>query len=137
MSAWNNAVRITAPPQEVWKVLADLPHSSQWQPNVKWAIVESKGPFGPGTQVKLETAQGTVRLSVKECAAPERLVMEVDRVGVKGRSTYVLTPMGDETVVEHRLDLELAGLASLFSFTVGGSLKKELLSLKKWVERTA
>jgi uncharacterized protein YndB with AHSA1/START domain len=52
------SVEISRSPEEVFAYLTDFSHATEWQENLVSANVESQGPFGVGSRVKMKRRIG-------------------------------------------------------------------------------
>lgn len=96
------SVVVARPPAEVYDVVADLERGPEWQSSLESVDVER------GTEVR--TFAGHRRegsFEVTEDVRPERFGIESRAGSVRARALFMLTPVGEGTRVEARLDLDL------------------------------
>ena len=113
----NESLRIEAPPQAFWPMVADLGQLARW--NAKLASVEPRSDGGPRVGYTCRTVwrmSGRERQFVTriETCDPPRLVVFVHQDEADGRRIvrehFELAPAAQGTRVRHRLDLSQSGI---------------------------
>jgi ligand-binding SRPBCC domain-containing protein len=129
MTVLENSVRIDAPPQKVWSVLASLEALDQYDPGVTKSEIVTATREGPGAARRCDLAPGgwfkekivdfhpseSLSFELFECTLPVRRL----------RHSYTLTPDGSGTLVCQRMEYEL-------KFGPVGKLMDAMMVRKKW-----
>jgi uncharacterized protein YndB with AHSA1/START domain len=94
--AYSVATKIAAPPEEVWRVLADAPAYTSWSSTV----IKLEGTIAQGQRIKLQAKVApdrTFDLAVSELKPNSRMVWEDGMpMGMfSGVRTFTLTPQAD------------------------------------------
>lgn len=130
MSLFRVVARIEAPPETVWRHLADWEGSAAWMVDATTVEVTGAQRQGVGTRVRAVTRIAGVRLvDEMEVVAwePGRLIAVMHhRPPIRGLAWFEITPLRDGTRFEwvEELDPPLGPLGEL-----GGRL------LRPWIER--
>ncbi len=136
---------VEAPVRDVWRVFTDLRSRCDWLSTVTAVELMSSGPFGAGTvwretRTMADGTEITEEFLVRECAVPERFVVESPGIGADYRMTYTFVPVTEGrhvgatmvTVVQDGTPTAPAGrfLALVFgglaARTVEGALRRDL-----------
>ncbi|BCJ53693.1 hypothetical protein Asp14428_51680 [Actinoplanes sp. NBRC 14428] len=136
---------VEAPVVEVWRVFTDLRRRREWLSTVTHVEMLTDGPFGAGTvwretRTMADGGEITEEFRVRECAVPERFVVESPGIGADYRMTYTFVPVLEGrhrggtmvTVVQDGTPTAPAGrfLALVFgglaARTVEGALRRDL-----------
>jgi hypothetical protein len=136
---------VEAPVSEVWRVFTDLRSRREWLSTVTEVELMTPGSFGAGTvwretRTMADDTMITEEFRVRECAVPEKFVVESPGIGADYRMTYTFVPVlegrhrggtmvsvvqdGTPTAPTGRfLALVFGGLAAR---TVEGALRRDL-----------
>jgi uncharacterized membrane protein len=108
MPRWEHSIDISATPERVWQVMADIERWPDWTPSIISVRKLSDGPFGAGTAAAVR-ARGTPESTwtVTE-AAPTRSFTWETRV------------RGARTVAGHVIDAAPGGARVVLSVEIGG-----------------
>jgi ligand-binding SRPBCC domain-containing protein len=129
MTVLENQIRIEAPPERVWSVLASLDALANYDPGVSEAEIVSEAKNGPGAARKCDLAPGgwfkervgtwrpneALSFELYECTLPVRSL----------RHSYTLVPDAGGTVVRQRMEYRL-------KFGPLGRLLDALVVRRKW-----
>jgi ligand-binding SRPBCC domain-containing protein len=129
MTVLENSIRIDAPPDKVWSVLATLDALDRYDPGVIKSEIITPTRVGPGAarQCDLEPG-GWFKEKVAEWTPNESLSFELFECTLPVRSlkhSYTLTLDGSGTVVRQRMEYEL-------KFGLIGKLMDAAVVRKKW-----
>jgi uncharacterized protein YndB with AHSA1/START domain len=80
-------------PEEVWAILADFEHWSEWNPEVKRVELQPDRNGHRALTVIGSWGEAPTEITVWE--PPHRLVTDMDAGGFRGRWTYELSPASD------------------------------------------
>ena len=111
MTVLENSIRIAAPPERVWSVLATLDALAKYDPGVSKSEIVSPVKEGPGAARRCDLKPGgwfkervadwrpnqALSFELYECTLPVRRL----------RHSYTLVRDGDATVVRQRMEYEL------------------------------
>nr|WSY54193.1 SRPBCC domain-containing protein [Streptomyces sp. NBC_00886] len=93
--------RISAPVEDVWRVLVAFDQYAQWHPVLSLDAKPEQVVVGadiPGRRSGGDTGQQDVTLRITDVQAPHRLVWEGGSLdAILGRHSFVLTPQPDGT----------------------------------------
>ncbi|MGW0651492.1 SRPBCC domain-containing protein [Streptomyces umbrinus] len=93
--------RISAPPEDVWRVLVAFDQYAQWHPVLSLDAKPEQVVVGAEVQGRLsdaDTGQQDVTMRIVDVQAPHRLVWEGGSLdAILGRHSFVLTPQPDGT----------------------------------------
>ncbi|MEV4635889.1 SRPBCC family protein [Actinoplanes sp. NPDC049548] len=136
---------VEAPVVEVWRVFTDLRRRCEWLSTVTRVELLTPGPFDAGTgwretRTMADGGEITEEFRVRECAVPDRFVVESPGIGADYRMTYTFVPVIEGrhrggtmvTVVQDGTPTAPAGrfLALVFgglaARTVEGALRRDL-----------
>lgn len=129
MTVLENSIRINAPPEKVWSVLASLEALDRYDPGVTKSEIVSASREGPGAARRCDLKPGgwfkekvadwtpneSLSFELFECTLPVRRL----------RHTYTLTKDGAGTTVHQRMEYEL-------KFGLVGRLMDAMMVRKKW-----
>jgi ligand-binding SRPBCC domain-containing protein len=124
-----NSIRISAPPEKVWSVLASLESLDQYDPGIKKSKIVSPSKEGPGSTRRCDLTPGgwfeeqvadwrphySISFELLACSLP------VHRL----KHSYTLTPDESGTLVRQRMEYEL-------KFGIVGKLMDALMVRSKW-----
>jgi ligand-binding SRPBCC domain-containing protein len=129
MTVLENSIRIDAPPEKVWLVLASLDALDQYDPGVTKAEVVTSSRQGPGAARRCDLAPGGwFKEQVADWKPNEALSFELIECSLPVRRlkhSYTLTADGAGTVVRQRMEYEL-------KFGPVGKLMDAMMVRKKW-----
>jgi ligand-binding SRPBCC domain-containing protein len=131
MTILENSIRIEAPPERVWSVLATLDALAEYDPGVSKVEVLSSERQGPGAARRCDLAPGgwfkervatwrpheALSFELYDCTLPVRRL----------RHDYELVPDGAGTIVRQRMEYQL-------KFGLLGSVLDALVVKRKWNE---
>jgi ligand-binding SRPBCC domain-containing protein len=124
-----NSIRINAPRDKVWSVLASLDALDQYDPGVKKSQVVSSRTAGLGAARQCDLVPGGwFKEKVTEWRPQEALAFELFECTLPVRRlkhSYTLTPDSGGTIVHQRMEYELR-------FGPLGKLMDALMVRKKW-----
>jgi ligand-binding SRPBCC domain-containing protein len=129
MTVLENEIRIEAPPERVWSVLASLDALADYDPGVSKAEIVTETKQGPGAARRCDLAPGgwfkervvawraneALSFELYECTLPVRAL----------RHSYTLVPDAGGTIVSQRMEYRL-------KFGLLGKLLDALVVRKKW-----
>jgi ligand-binding SRPBCC domain-containing protein len=129
MTVLENQVRIEAPPEKVWSVLASLDALAQYDPGIAKSEIVSDAKQGPGAARRCDLAPGgwfkervaawrpneSLSFELYDCTLPVRAL----------RHSYTLVPEGGGTLVSQRMEYRL-------KFGPLGKLLDAMIVRKKW-----
>jgi len=129
MTVLENSIRIAAPPERVWSVLATLDALAKYDPGVSKSEIVSPVKEGPGAARRCDLKPGgwfkervadwrpnqALSFELYECTLPVRRL----------RHSYTLVRDGDATVVRQRMEYEL-------KFGALGKLLDAVVVRRKW-----
>lgn len=129
MTVLENSIRIDAPPEKVWSVLASLDALDKYDPGITKAEVVTPSREGPGAARRCDLAPGGwLKEEVADWTPNESLSFELFECSLPVRRlkhSYTLTPDGSGTVVRQRMEYEL-------EFGLVGKLMDAIMVRKKW-----
>jgi uncharacterized protein YndB with AHSA1/START domain len=136
---------ISASPERVFSVLADLGQSREWMPEIERLDDVTPAPFGMWTSWWETRHAGrpefvsTIRITAFEPAKALGFVLEGK--GMTRRMRFTLAPSGAGTQVQYEAEMKGRGLMSLMTGTINQMMAKldaDLLDrLQAQVERRA
>ena len=101
VQAFDRAATIPRPPHEVWAVLTDWAHATEWMPGVQ-TIAPVDGDGGPPSALRF-SARGKDHDAVVRAWEPDRrLVLESTQGGVTATYEYLLAAAGPATQIRLR-----------------------------------
>ena len=119
MTVLENSIRIAAPREKVWSVLASLDALERYDPGIRKSEIASASKEGLGAVRRCEVASGGwFEERVVAFRPPESLAFELVECSLPLRRlshSYTLTREGDSTLVRQRMeyDLKLGPLGKL------------------------
>jgi uncharacterized protein YndB with AHSA1/START domain len=139
------SVTVNRPPAEVFAYLSDVSKHAEWSPKP----YRVEGTAGPVTAGDTFTSIGTIPgdknhrndVTVTECAAPTRLVLDSAEKDEHFVNTFELQPQGDGTLLTRSMDGPKPGfpLSVVFPLIMAAFIKpdvqKGLNNLKAQLER--
>ena len=113
--AIEESILIAAPPERVWKLLADPFGWRFWWPQCKAAATEDRKPLRDGSRLELSLQLGFLPLTLRptvEVAQPGKTLLWVGTgLGVTGRHAFYLEPRPNGTWIRQRETFEGWGIA--------------------------
>jgi uncharacterized protein YndB with AHSA1/START domain len=105
-----HAIETTAPPEAIWRVWADVPRWSEWNPDIE--RIEISGPFEADSTITMTPrGQEPIELRIAEAVEPALFVDEADLGEVVVRTLHRAERVdGGPTRVVYRM--EITGPAS-------------------------
>jgi ligand-binding SRPBCC domain-containing protein len=129
MTVLENSIRIDAPPEKVWSVLASLDALAKYDPGVTKSEIVSPAREGPGAARRCDLAPGGwFKERVADWRPHEALSFELYECTLPVRRlhhSYTLVAEGGATVVRQRMEYEL-------KFGLLGKLLDALMVRRKW-----
>jgi len=129
MTVLENSIRINAPRDKVWSVLASLDALEQYDPGIKKSKFVSPQTEGVGAARQCELLPGGwFKEKVTEWRPHEALAFELFECTLpvrRLRHRYTLTPDSGGTIVKQRMEYEL-------KFGPLGKLMDAMMVRKKW-----
>jgi ligand-binding SRPBCC domain-containing protein len=129
MTVLENSVRIDAPPDKVWSVLASLDALERYDPGVVKSEIVTSSQEGPGAARRCDLKPGGwFKERVAEWTPHESLSFELFECTLPVRRlkhSYTLTRDGSGTTVHQRMEYEL-------KFGPIGKLMDLMMVRKKW-----
>ncbi|SOJ54022.1 hypothetical protein MSIMFB_01519 [Mycobacterium simulans] len=106
---------ITAPPQAIWDVLADLGALSSWADNIDHSCVLNHGPDGAplGTTRRIQVGRNALVDRITEFDPPVALGYDIEGLPPRLRKVanrWTLRPAGNRTVVTLTSTVEVGSL---------------------------
>ena len=131
MSHLTTRVRVAAPPETVFELVADPSRAPDWQTLVA-SVRELEGPPGVvGSSftglIRIPGRAIEARFAVTAANRPNRLEITVTTAGGWARTTVAIAPDEAGSTVDVRLDYELAGetLGGLLGLLTGNAIERE------------
>ena len=112
MAKATSEIRINAPKEKVWEVLADFGGVAKWAPPVQHSVSTTEANSGVGTERSCEVPGfGTVTERATEWQEGRRIGYDVKSDGPikSAHNSFTLSPAGNETVVTIATDIEMSG----------------------------
>ncbi len=140
-------MRVEAPSERVWALLADIGGVAEWNPTVDHAVTTSEGSEGLGASRSCAVAgMGTVQETVVAWDEGREMLYEIEGAAMmrRMRAGFTLAPIdaGAATLVTMRADFAMRGgpLGALMAATVGrrklrATMLHVLAGLREHVER--
>ena len=133
---------IHRPVTEVFATVADVAGFPRWNPTTKSARPLSEGSPANGTRFELEIAGFGKTVQELQEFELNRSVMLVPHIkAMAGGHRFKFTAVGDDTQVDHELEMTPKGIFRLFTPLMGMIGRKNLHAtadaLKQFVERGA
>ena len=129
MTVLENSIRIDAPPDKVWSVLASLDALHRYDPGITRAQIVSPEREGPGSARRCDlTPGGWYEERVAEWRPHEALSFELYQCTLPVRAlthSYTLVPDGSGNLVRQRMEYQL-------KFGPLGRLLDAALVRRKW-----
>ncbi len=129
MTVLENSIRIDAPPEKVWSVLASLDQLDRYDPGVTRSEIVTSSREGPGAARRCELKPGGwFKEKVADWTPNESLSFELFECTLPVRRlkhSYKLTQDGSGTIVHQRMEYEL-------KFGAVGKLMDAMMVKKKW-----
>lgn len=132
-----NAV-LSATPDQVFSVLADLNQARQWMPSIQKIERMDDRPFGVGTAWKetrlagKRSMESTIRIVA--CEPGERLAMRVESNAMEGDMSFTLKATGPGTEVHYTARMKGRGVMRLMSGTINKMMAQEDADLLQRLE---
>jgi ligand-binding SRPBCC domain-containing protein len=129
MTVLENSIRIDAPPDKVWSVLASLDALDRYDPVVTKSEIISPEREGPGSARRCDVKpSGYFKERIADWQPSQSLSFELFECTLPVRRlkhSYTLTPDGSGTLVRQRTEYEL-------KFGPVGKLMDVVMVRKKW-----
>lgn len=136
MYSWKTTLHFDAPRDRVWETLIDFGNMKSWRPGVTSSSVETDGPIGQGTRVRLNQGGNATVLTVEEWGPPRLLRLYLTRGSLHGSSRFYLTNVaGGGTQLEHTYELNPPLYLEPLMLFAGFGIRRELNALKRWVDK--
>lgn len=141
MIRFANTVDIDREPEAVYAYLADLEHTSEWNPAITSSQKVTPGPIGIGTryrQARSAPTPGVEMLEITGLEAPRRIEV-IGKVGwFNARLSYELTSTSSGTRLTNTAELEsplpLTFVGNIFGSRIKASVAENLGVLKTLLE---
>ena len=108
---YEQTIDIAAPPDAVWRVLADVERWPEWTPSMRSVKLESDGPFAVGSRAKLGVA-----------GAPMSSMWEVTSLGAGRSFVWESAQPGMRTIAGHYIEATDAGSRVRLTIDMNGPL---------------
>jgi len=133
---------IDRPADDVFDVIVDLESFPRWNPTTKSARKLSPGEPGEGTTFELAIRGfGKTVQELRGFERDRRVTLVPHFSALSGGHTFVLTPEGGGTRVDHELEMNPRGawrvMGPLMPFLGRRNLRKTADALKAWLERAS
>lgn len=135
MKAWEANIEILAPIQVVWDTATNFVEVPAWNPYVTRAHILSLQPFGKGTVFAHERDFRQAILKIQEFHLDTYIKLDIKVNRILGTAEYFLKPTVEGTIFTYVLKLKLNGTDRFAAPFIGRIVRKELTSLKKWIEQ--
>lgn len=119
--------------EDIWNVFTDPSRWSEWSSLLTGLQWTEGAPWQPGSQSVIEIAQPAFKLktTVKECAAPNKIVWTGAAMGVNIENTFEFTVQPDGTTLM-KAAIDLSGPAVFF---INDDMKKKgMAAFTPWFE---
>jgi uncharacterized protein YndB with AHSA1/START domain len=132
---------IEMPVADVFAAIVDLESFPRWNPTTKSARRLSPGETGEGTTFELQIRGfGKTIQELQGFERDRRVTLVPHLKALGGGHTFVLTPDGDRTRIDHELEMIPKGGMRVLSPLVGmmgrRNLRQTASALKAWLERS-
>lgn len=128
-------IRISASPEEVWKVHADINGWQAWNPDISASKLE--GELAPGSEFSWTSRGVKITSTLQEVEAETRLSWTGSGPGTSARHLWTLEADGDGTLLKTEESMEgwmVSLLKRKMQKTLENSLTGWLIDLKQEVE---
>ncbi len=120
---------VRAPVERVWEVFTDLSKAAERMSGVEKIEVLNPGGFKVGTTWRetrvMHGKTAVEQLTVTDCEAPSRYLVEAQSRGTHYRSEFTFTPDGDETIVRMTFGAEAHGaVGKVVGAVLGGLISR-------------
>jgi len=123
---------IDRPIGEVFSTIIDVANFPRWNPDTPSARKLTPGGTGEGTQFETEIKGfGKVLQELREFRPNEQVRLVSDTKMVAGGHRFILTAEGDQTRVDHELEMTPKGIFRIFAPLMGVMGRKNLRALAK------
>jgi uncharacterized protein YndB with AHSA1/START domain len=113
-------IKVTAPPERVFSLWADVTNWHTWDPDTKRATLE--GPFQTGSRGRLTPTKGNAVPMLLTSVVPNKSFTVESKIPLfRMIFEHETHPTGSETEVIHRVSL-----SGFLSFLIGPMLRKQL-----------
>jgi carbon monoxide dehydrogenase subunit G len=113
MSVIQASVEVNAPPEEVWKVVADPRNLSRWDRHIAKVEGVPREGLQEGTRYTTELrvfgARAHVNSEVLELSAPNHAKVRIEGIATGTVETWLEPLVGNRTRLRHRVDFRLKG----------------------------
>jgi uncharacterized protein YndB with AHSA1/START domain len=132
---------IDRPAADVFLAIIDLESFPRWNPTTKSAKKLSTGETGEGTTFELAIhGFGTTIQELRGFERDRRVTLVPHIKALSGGHTFVLTPQGGRTRLDHELEMTPRGALKVFGpivrFVGRRNLRQTASALKEWLERS-
>ena len=132
---------IDRPIGEVFSTIIDVANFPRWNPTTPNARKLTPGGIGEGTQFELEIkGLGKVLQELREFRPNKQVRLVSDTKMVAGGHRFILTAEGNQTRIDHELEMTPKGVFKIFIPLMGMMGKKNLRdtanALQRYLERT-
>lgn len=132
---------IDRPAADVFLAIIDLESFPRWNPTTKSARKLSPGETGEGSTFELAIRGfGTTIQELRGFERDRRVTLVPHLKALSGGHTFVLTPQGGHTRVDHELEMTPRGALSVLGpivpFVGRRNLRQTASALKEWLERS-
>ena len=131
---------IARPAHDVFRVIVDAGAFASWNPTIASSRQVSAGDPGPGSEFEWELLGfGAVRQRLDEYETDRRVRIVPEMRSMSGGHRFTLTSLGDETRVDHELEMTPRAayvlMAPMLWFTGRRNLRATAEALRRRVER--
>jgi len=132
---------IDRPVEQVFETVVDVANFPKWNPSTPSARKLTTGEIGEGTRFELEIrGLGKVQQELREFRPNKQVRLVPDMKMMAGGHRFILTAEGNQTRIDHELEMTPKGVFKIFSPFMGVMGKNNLRdladSLQKYLERT-
>jgi hypothetical protein len=117
---------VQRPVEEVFDFLADIRNETRWNPRIIRIDKTSPGPLGAGATFEGRyQGLGTLRTQLVEYERPTRLSFRSAGPRMRIAGTFMLSPVGNETSIALRANLEPQGIFKLLAPLMGPVIQRQ------------
>jgi hypothetical protein len=127
---------IDRPIGEVFSTIIDVASFPRWNPTTPNARKLTPGETGEGTQFELEIkGLGKVLQELREFRPNKQVRLVPNMKMVAGGHRFILTAEGNQTRIDHELEMTPKGVFKIFTCLIGMMGKKNLRDLANALQR--